>query len=153
MRHQVTTLAIAIGLCVLSGPVLADHNSKNGEGWANMPNDIHNTRVETLENDDNEAFREFVKNGEGSRTVNRFESDDTQPNDTSSSKGEPRTAVRQSESTRNAQVETSNRTSTRSQTRSASRSRMDSATSRMSRTSFGRTSMRMGGGRRGGGKR
>jgi hypothetical protein len=58
-------------------PVLADHNSKNGEGWANMPNDIHNTRIETREADDNEAFREFVQYGEGSESVNRFDSDDT----------------------------------------------------------------------------
>jgi hypothetical protein len=55
----------------------ADHNSPNGEGWANMPNDIHNTRMDTKETDDNEAFRDFVKYGEGSDSENRFDSDDT----------------------------------------------------------------------------
>jgi wobble nucleotide-excising tRNase len=35
-----------------------------------MPNDIHNTRVETLESNDNEAFRDFVKYGEGAESVN-----------------------------------------------------------------------------------
>jgi hypothetical protein len=39
----------------------ADHNSPMGEGWANMPNDIHDTRVDTL--GDQEAFREFVRYG------------------------------------------------------------------------------------------
>jgi hypothetical protein len=60
----------------VTGSALADHNSKNGEGWANMPNDVHNTRVETRENDDNEAFRDFVRYGEGSKSVNRFETDE-----------------------------------------------------------------------------
>ncbi len=76
MINRKATLAFAAGLMVMTGPALADHNSKNGEGWANMPNDIHNTRVETRENDDNEAFRDFVKYGEGSKTVNRFATDD-----------------------------------------------------------------------------
>lgn len=65
--------ATAIALCAT--PAIADHNSKNGEGWANMPNDIHNTRIETLESNDNEAFRDLVKYGEGSESVNRFDTD------------------------------------------------------------------------------
>lgn len=40
-----------------------------------MPNDIHNTRVETLEADDNESFRELVKYGDGSTSVNRFDTE------------------------------------------------------------------------------
>ena len=76
MKDQLIALLAVSGLAGAAGPVLADHNSKNGEGWARMPNDIHNTRIETRENDDNEAFREFVKYGEGSTTDNRFEEDD-----------------------------------------------------------------------------
>lgn len=60
--------AAVLALCV--SPAYADHNSPHGPGWANMPNDIHNTRVETLEANDNEAFRDFVKYGEGAESVN-----------------------------------------------------------------------------------
>lgn len=68
------TKAISISLIILgvagSANVLADHNSVWGEGWANMPNDIHNTRIDTL--GDNVAFRDFVRYGEGADSVNRF---------------------------------------------------------------------------------
>ena len=63
-----TSVGVVITLCAATA--FADHNSKQGAGWANMPNDIHNTRVETLEANDNEAFRDFVKYGEGSESVN-----------------------------------------------------------------------------------
>jgi hypothetical protein len=77
MKIQLTTWAIAAGLLATAGPTLADHNSKNGEGWARMPNDIHNTRVDTRESGDNAAFRDFVRYGAGSTTVNRFATDRT----------------------------------------------------------------------------
>lgn len=48
----------------------ADHMSPWGPGWANMPNDIHNTRLDTR--DDNEAFFDFVRYGAGADSVNRF---------------------------------------------------------------------------------
>ncbi len=54
--------------------VQADHNSVWGEGWAQMPNDIHNTRLDT---DDNDDFIDFVSQGSGSESVNRFLVDDT----------------------------------------------------------------------------
>jgi len=63
----------------LAGGVLAttsayaDHNSVWGEGWANMPNDIHNTRIE----DDNETFLELVQGGGGADSVNRYADDTT----------------------------------------------------------------------------
>lgn len=76
MTNRIVTLAVASGLLVVAGPAIADHNSKNGEGWANMPNDIHNTRIETREADDNDAFKDFVRYGEGSKTENRFDTDD-----------------------------------------------------------------------------
>lgn len=50
--------------------VSADHNSPWGEGWANTPNDVHNTRIDTR--DDNEAFRDFVRQSNGASSVNRF---------------------------------------------------------------------------------
>lgn len=53
-----------------SGSLLADHNSVWGEGWARMPNDIHNTRIDTL--GDNTTFRDFVRGGAGSTSVNRY---------------------------------------------------------------------------------
>jgi hypothetical protein len=53
----------------------ADHNSVWGEGWAKMPNDIHNTRVETLNSGDRAAFRDFVRYGNGAAATNRFLSD------------------------------------------------------------------------------
>lgn len=88
MRRQILTVTIASGLLVAAAPVLADHNSKNGEGWANMPNDIHNTRVETIQSGDQDEFKDFVKNGEGSKSVNRFESDETQPGKAMEQKGQ-----------------------------------------------------------------
>ena len=53
--------------------VLADHNSPHGAGWARMPNDIHNTRIDTQ--GDNTAFRDFVRYGNGASSTNRFLSD------------------------------------------------------------------------------
>jgi len=83
MKAKNLIIGAATALAFGASPAFADHNSVNGqgladgEGWANMPNDIHNTRVETLNSDDNEAFRDFVKYGEGSESINRFDSDDT----------------------------------------------------------------------------
>lgn len=59
-----------------AGTALADHNSIWGEGWSSMPNDIHNTRIDTRD-DDNNAFIDFVRMGSGADTVNRFLTDDT----------------------------------------------------------------------------
>lgn len=55
-------------------PAHADHMSPWGEGWANMPNDIHNTRLDLR--DDNDAFRDFVQYGEGADTTNRWLTDE-----------------------------------------------------------------------------
>lgn len=73
MKRSITTLALASILGTLvSMPAMADHNSPMGEGWANMPNDIHNTRIDTRETDDTDAFTDFVYQGAGADTVNRF---------------------------------------------------------------------------------
>jgi len=60
--------------CIASGVLAttsayADHNSVWGEGWANMPNDIHNTRIETLSGDNSE-FIVFIRGGGGADSVN-----------------------------------------------------------------------------------
>jgi hypothetical protein len=55
-------------------PAHADHMSPWGEGWANMPNDIHNTRFDYR--DDNDAFRDFVQYGEGADITNRWLTDE-----------------------------------------------------------------------------
>lgn len=52
----------------------ADHNSYWGEGTANMPNDIHNMRIDTLDEDTSE-FLDFVRIGSGADSDNRFISD------------------------------------------------------------------------------
>lgn len=70
MKQPTIAIGAAAALVLCGAQAVADHNSQQGPGWANMPNDIHNTRVETLEADDNEAFRDFVKYGEGSESVN-----------------------------------------------------------------------------------
>jgi hypothetical protein len=67
-------LVLASAALVFSAQAIADHPSKWGEGWANMPNDIHNTRIDTR--GDNEAFRDFVKQGNGADSVNRFDDGD-----------------------------------------------------------------------------
>ena len=67
-----TLLATCItGGMLATSAAYADHNSVWGEGWANMPNDIHNTRIETLDVEDgNTIFTEFVREGGGADSVN-----------------------------------------------------------------------------------
>lgn len=74
----VTACAIASLLgSFAAAPAFADHNSPMGAGWANMPNDIHNTRIDTRLEDDYQSFIDFVKYGMGADTVNRFLTDTT----------------------------------------------------------------------------
>jgi hypothetical protein len=74
MRKPIPISIVAVSLSSLSATALADHNSRWGEGWAKMPNDIHNTRIETRGDDD--TFRDFVRFGNGADSVNRFSSND-----------------------------------------------------------------------------
>jgi hypothetical protein len=74
MISRTLKLGAAAALITAAGSALADHNSKWGEGWANMPNDVHNTRIDTR--GDNEAFRDFVRHGNGADSVNRFDTGD-----------------------------------------------------------------------------
>lgn len=73
MRKTLLKTALVAAFLSTSGTAMADHNSPMGEGWARMPNDIHNTRVETR--GDNTAFRDFVRRGKGADTTNRFLTD------------------------------------------------------------------------------
>lgn len=52
---------VVVSAFVMTGSAFADHNSIWGEGWANMPNDVHDTRIDTL--DDQEAFLDFIGGG------------------------------------------------------------------------------------------
>ena len=72
---QFVLASSAVVLCGAATLASADHNSIWGEGWANMPNDIHNTRIETLNSRDQAAFRDFVRYGNGATSTNRFLSD------------------------------------------------------------------------------
>jgi hypothetical protein len=77
MNKQTTfalTLAALVG-AMAAAPVMADHNSPMGAGWASMPNDIHNTRFDTMLTDDSEAFLDFVRYGAGADSVNRYLTD------------------------------------------------------------------------------
>ncbi|MEW5771390.1 MAG: hypothetical protein AB1831_13625 [Pseudomonadota bacterium] len=53
-----------------SMPALADHNSVWGPGYASMPNDIHNTRIE--DDLDSDAWSDFVQYGDGADVENRY---------------------------------------------------------------------------------
>jgi len=54
---------------------LADHNGLLGEGTANMPSDIHNTRVNALEG--NDTFLVFVQGAGGADSTKRLLDDDS----------------------------------------------------------------------------
>jgi hypothetical protein len=71
MSNKPFIALILAGGMVASCSAFADHNSVWGAGWASMPNDIHNTRIE----DDDEAFFDLVLMGGGVDSVNRY--DDT----------------------------------------------------------------------------
>ena len=71
MKSRSLSLVIAsIATTMFSGAALADHNSPHGSGWANMPNDIHNIRIE--DNLSSTEFRDIVQNGGANDTVNRY---------------------------------------------------------------------------------
>ncbi len=71
-KKSVIAMLIAGGVFATSS-AYADHPSVWGAGTANMPNDIHNTRIE----DDNETFLNLVQGGGGADSVNRYDDDAT----------------------------------------------------------------------------
>jgi hypothetical protein len=74
-------LSAAVVLAFAAAPVaLADHMSPHGMCWANMPNDIHNTRLATRDLEDgNTIFQDFVQHGEGADVPNTCPEDDVEP--------------------------------------------------------------------------
>lgn len=75
VKEKLSPIMFVLGITALSG-VQADHNSPWGEGWASMPNDIHNTRIDTMDADTQE-FIDFVRMGSGASSDNRFVADST----------------------------------------------------------------------------
>ena len=75
MKSAILKLVTLAAATLAAGTAFADHNSPMGEGWANMPNDIHNTRIDTR--GDNETFRDFVRQGAGADSLNRYADDDS----------------------------------------------------------------------------
>jgi hypothetical protein len=59
-------LFASMAILAMSSAAQADHMSIWGEGWANMPNEIHNLRMEYK--DDNEAFLSEIQYGAGAVT-------------------------------------------------------------------------------------
>jgi len=70
MKRTAHTLVLGSLAALFSMSALADHNSPNGSGWANMPNDVHNTRIE--EDLSGTEFADFVRQGAGADTINRY---------------------------------------------------------------------------------
>jgi hypothetical protein len=70
MKQTAHALILGSLAALFSASALADHNSIKGAGWANMPNDIHNTRIE--DGLSGTEFRDFVRQGTGADTVNRY---------------------------------------------------------------------------------
>ena len=71
MKRTAHALVLGSLAALFSASALADHNSPHGAGWANMPNDIHNTRIE--DGLSGTEFRDFVRQGAGADTVNRYQ--------------------------------------------------------------------------------
>ena len=69
MSNKSLFALILAGGLVASSSAFADHNSVWGAGFASMPNDIHNTRIE----DDDETFLDLVLMGGGADSVNRYD--------------------------------------------------------------------------------
>lgn len=75
LKKTLAPIMLAVGIAAV--PVVhADHNSLWGEGWANMPNDIHNTRIDTMD-EDTQEFIDFVRMGSGADSDNVFLVDST----------------------------------------------------------------------------
>ena len=149
MRTQYLTAIVTSTFLAAAAPSIADHNSKNGEGTANMPNDIHNTRVETLETNDNEAFRDFVRYGEGSDSVNRFESEETQPNQANERQGEAKAAMNKGESPAKNRNTVETQTENQDRARVETRTRLKPGAANRSRPDQSATSARNRGGKKG----
>ena len=70
MKQTAHALILGSLAALFSVSALAEHNSIQGAGWVNMPNDIHNTRIEGGLS--GTEFRDFVRQCAGADTVNRY---------------------------------------------------------------------------------
>ncbi len=52
------TRIAALGIALASASAMADHMSPWGEDWANMPNDTHDTRIDTM--DDSASWNDYL---------------------------------------------------------------------------------------------
>ncbi len=68
IRKSLTVIAFLSGMAAM--PAWADHMSVWGAGWANMPNDVHNTRIEDDLTQD--EWVDFIQYGDGASTPNRY---------------------------------------------------------------------------------
>lgn len=75
VKQKLAPIMLVLGIAAVS-TVQADHNSPWGEGWASMPNDIHNTRIDTMDEDTDE-FIDFVRMGSGASSDNSLLADST----------------------------------------------------------------------------
>jgi hypothetical protein len=78
MEFYMIRKQLIVGGLILAGSLSvaqADHNSVMGPGTANMPNDIHNMRIEDMDDED-ASFSDLVSRGIGADTVNRYADDD-----------------------------------------------------------------------------
>ena len=73
MKRNILKGLLFVAAMATAATSQADHNGMPGPGTANMPNDIHNTRIE----DDNETFMDLVQYGDGADSVNRYADDDS----------------------------------------------------------------------------
>jgi len=69
-KHYAHAMVFGSLVALVSVSALADHNSPRGTGWANMPNDIQDTRIE--EGLSSTEFSACVRQGAGADTVNRY---------------------------------------------------------------------------------
>jgi len=69
VKTKVFNTIFGLSFIAAAAAANADHNSIWGEGLANMPNDIHNTRIETMD-DETDDFMDFVRMGSGSDSIN-----------------------------------------------------------------------------------
>lgn len=67
-KKSVIAMVIA-GSLFTTASAFADHNSVWGAGFAEMPNDIHNSAIE----DDFDTFLDLVQEGDGADSVNRYD--------------------------------------------------------------------------------
>jgi len=93
-RSHTAFILVSLLASLAAAPAMADHNSIWGAGKANMPNDIHNTRIEEANTGlmTSDEWRDFVSKGAGAETVNRYLDDRTLPSQTSMNSGVDRSA-------------------------------------------------------------